>query len=70
MKKVKERWDTAFSIVSRAAKNLVDSARMGKTAMENNEMATAQIPLTKDQERRHTEWETDVKVTLINFDNE
>ena len=33
-------------------------------------MATAQIPLPKDQERRHLECATEVKVTLITFDNE
>ena len=43
---------------------------MGRPAMKNDEVATAQIPLPKDQERRHTEWKTEMKVTLITFDNE
>ena len=38
--------------------------------MENDEVATAQIPLPKDQERRNLEWTTEMKVTLITFDNE
>ena len=65
-----------FPIVSRTAQNLIDSARrfrkegLGRPAMENDEVATVQIPLTKDQERRHIEWTTEMKVTLITFDNE
>ena len=38
--------------------------------MENDEAAAAQIPLPKDQERIHLEWTTEMKVTLITFDNE
>ena len=38
--------------------------------MENDEVPTAPIPLPKDQERRHFEWTTEIKVTLIMFDNE
>ena len=33
-------------------------------------MATAEIPLPKEQERRQLEWTTEMKVTLIIFDNE
>ena len=56
--------------------NLGDSARRfrkkgwERTAMENDEAAAAQIPLPKDQERIHLEWTTEMKVTLITFDNE
>ena len=38
--------------------------------MENDEVATAEIPLPKEQERRQLEWTTEMKVTLIIFDNE
>ena len=38
--------------------------------MNYDEVATAQVPLPKDQERRHLEWTTEKKVTLITFDNE
>ena len=38
--------------------------------MENDEVPTAPIPLPKDQERRHFEWTTEIKVTLIMFNNE
>ena len=38
--------------------------------MMNDEAATIQIPLPKDQERRQLEWTTDMKLRLIIFDNE
>ena len=38
--------------------------------MENDKLATAQIHLLKDQERRHIERTIEMKVTLITFDNE
>ena len=74
--RVKERWETEFPIVARKAQNLIDSARRfpkegwGRPAMENDEVARAQITLPKDQERRHLEWKTEMKVLLITFDND
>ena len=38
--------------------------------MENDEVATAQISLSKHQKRRHLKWTIEMKVTLIIFDNE
>ena len=38
--------------------------------MENDEVVKAQIPLPNDQERRHPEWTTEMKVTLVTFDKE
>ena len=42
--------------------------------MENDEVPTTPIPLPKDQERRHFEWTTEIKVTMkmfvTMFDNE
>ena len=43
---------------------------MENYAMENDKLATAQIHLLKDQERRHIERTIEMKVTLITFDNE
>ena len=76
MGREKERWDTEFQIVKRTAQNLIDSARRfrkegwGRPVMENDEVAAAEIPLPKDQGRRHLEWTTEMKVTLITFENE
>ena len=76
MKRVKERWDTEFPTVAKTAENLIDSAKRfgkegwGRPAMENGEVATAQVPLPKDQEKRHLEWTTEMKVTLTFLDNE
>ena len=76
MKRVKERWDTEFPTVAKTAQNLINSAKRfgkegwGRPAMENGEVATAQIPLLKDQERRHLEWTIEIKVILTFFDNE
>ena len=66
MSRVKERWDTKFSTVVR----IIDCARRfrnkrwGRPVMENDEVATAQIYLPKDLERRHLEWKIEMKVTL------
>ena len=38
--------------------------------MENDKVATGQIPLPKDQERIHLEWTTEMKVTLTILNNE
>ena len=76
MKRVKERGETEFPTVARTAQNLIDSARRfrkkgwGRPAMKNDEVATTQIPLPKDQKIINVEWTTEMKVTLIIFDNE
>ena len=38
--------------------------------MQNDELATLQMPLQKNQEGRHIKWTTDVNVILITFHNE
>ena len=76
MKRVKERWDTEFPTVVRTAQNLIDNAKRfqkegwGRSTVENGEVAAAQIPHPKDQEKRSLEWTTEMKVALITFDNE
>ena len=76
MRRVEERLENEFPIVTRTAQNLIDSARRfriegwGRPAIENDEVARAQIPPPKDQERKNLEWTTEMKVTLITFDNE
>ena len=76
MRRVKEIWDIDFSKVARTAQNLIDSVwrfrkeGWGRFPMENQEMATAQTLLPKDQEIRHLEWTSEMKFTLITFDNE
>ena len=65
--------DTEFPILTKATQNLIDSAKRfrkegwGRPAMENDEVDTAQAPLPKDQEIRHPDRRTDMKVTNNNF---
>ena len=56
MKRLKERWDTGFPTVAETAQNVIDNAKRfrkegrGKTSMNNNEIATAEIlPETRDK---------------------
>ena len=76
MKRVKDRLDTEFPTVVRTAQNLIDNAKRfrkekwGRSTIENGEVAAAQIPHPKDQEKRSLEWTIEMKVALITFDNE
>lgn len=38
--------------------------------MKNDKATKAQIPLSNDEERRDHEWTTEMKITLITYDNE
>ena len=38
--------------------------------MKNDKATKAQIPLSNDEERRYHEWTTEMKITLITYDNE
>ena len=73
MARVKARWEAEYPGITRTAQNLIDSAKRFRKEGWGGPVVTedaTQADQTGEVERKHLDWTTEVKISLVTIDDE